>query len=209
MSTYTSGALGILFIAVLATTAQTLSAHEIVSEDASSSAHVETMEPAQANLHTKDSKGHEHPQSWSLFAFFKNILLSWKHGLHEDPKQSAPTVVSHFHPALDISDWPQKPSVQVHMHPDAIDGWNLEILTQGFRFAPEHVNGAVVANEGHAHLYIDGVKITRLYGNWYLVPSKLIEGSGAHEIVVTLNGNDHSDLLYKGARIEAKTSVMQ
>lgn len=112
----------------------------------------------------------------------------------------------HAHEPVDVSAWPSEPSVAITLHPDSMSGWNLEILPQHFRFAPEHVNGAVVANEGHAHLYVNGKKIGRVYGLWQHLPADIFL-TGSNEVVVTLNANDHSDLAHEGVRIEAKATV--
>lgn len=66
---------------------------------------------------------------------------------------------------------------------------------EDFRFAPERASTAHVAGEGHAHLFIDGKKITRLYGEWYHVPALT---PGVHKITVTLNANSHEDLTVQG-----------
>ncbi len=112
------------------------------------------------------------------------------------------------HPPLDVGQWPLVPSVSIQLHPDAISGWNLEATTTNFRLAPEHVNTAVLPNEGHMHVYVDGKKISRVYGNWYHLPKELFVGAGPHTVLVTLNANDHSDLSLKGARLEAKSEVI-
>lgn len=52
----------------------------------------------------------------------------------------------------------------------------------------------------YAHLYVDGTKITRLYGNWYYLESL---PAGRHEITVSLNTNNHETLIYNGQPIEA------
>ncbi|HEY9597498.1 MAG TPA: hypothetical protein V6D33_07495, partial [Cyanophyceae cyanobacterium] len=49
--------------------------------------------------------------------------------------------------------------------------------------------------EGHAHLYVNGKKLTRLYGSWYYL-SNLTPGS--HKITVTLNTNRHENLIHNG-----------
>jgi hypothetical protein len=73
-----------------------------------------------------------------------------------------------------------------------------------FRFVPEHASRAHVLGEGHAHLYINGNKVTRLYGEWYHIPAL---SPGTHKIVVTLNANSHEDLVVKGKVISNKQEV--
>jgi hypothetical protein len=62
-----------------------------------------------------------------------------------------------------------------------------------------------VAGEGHAHLYIDGKKITRLYGEWYFIPSLK---PGTHTIRVTLNANTHEDYAVGGKLVEDTVTVV-
>lgn len=113
----------------------------------------------------------------------------------------------HAHEALDVGVWPSMPSVAVTLHADALSGYNLEITPQNFTFAPQHVNGAVVPNEGHAHVMVNGVKFARVYDTWFHIPGETFR-EGENEVLVTLNANDHSELEHNGARIEASQHVV-
>lgn len=109
------------------------------------------------------------------------------------------------HQNLEIPEGQPIPEIKLIVHPDSMKGWNLEIQVTNFSFAPERANSTSSTKEGHAHLYIDGKKITRLYGQWYHLPS--LE-PGKHEITVTLNSNRHETLVYKGKPISA-TAIIQ
>lgn len=82
------------------------------------------------------------------------------------------------------------PTIKLNVTPDTKSGFNLHIETTNWSWAPDRVNSEAKPNEGHGHLYIDGVKIGRLYGAWHHLDSLT---PGRHEIKVTLNANDHSD----------------
>ncbi len=84
---------------------------------------------------------------------------------------------------------------------DPMSGWNIYVQVKNFRFAPEHASQAHQSGEGHAHLYINGNKIARLYGNWIHVPEFIKD---KNEIKVTLNSNDHQTLTIGGRAIEKK-----
>ena len=100
------------------------------------------------------------------------------------------------------------PSVDLVVHPDGHDsGWNLEFRTENFRFSPEKVNGTHVNGEGHAHLYIDGVKFTRLYSEWFFLGPEHLP-TGEHKLTVTLNANDHSEYMLGDRRIEDSESFI-
>lgn len=83
-------------------------------------------------------------------------------------------------------------------------GVNVHIGTRLWNWAPQNVNAAHIPGEGHAHIYVDGEKINRVYGPYYHIP-KLSPGD--HEIRVTLNANSHNDLTLNGEPIEATTTV--
>lgn len=81
------------------------------------------------------------------------------------------------------------PSVDLVVHPDDRQGWNLELKLTNFKFTPEKVNQPGNSyQEGHAHLYVNGKKVTRIYGNWYYLAEL---PPGRHEVRVSLNGNGH------------------
>ena len=58
------------------------------------------------------------------------------------------------------------PSVRKRLGKDAHTkgAFNLFVDLENFRFTPEEVNKTSRINEGHAHLYLNGKKVTRLYG---------------------------------------------
>lgn len=99
----------------------------------------------------------------------------------------------------------QAPTVSFDISPDPLGGFNVHIQTQRFTWAPEHVNGAPVLGEGHAHIYVDGEKINRVYGPWYKLPSL---APGEHVVRVTLNANDHSVYAVNGHPVATSTTVI-
>jgi hypothetical protein len=99
------------------------------------------------------------------------------------------------HGKMEVGDVSAPRSLTLTVHKDPKAGWNLQVQVENFRFAPEHASTPHVPGEGHAHLFIDGKKITRLYGEWYHIPNLT---PGTHKITVTLNANSHEDLMVKG-----------
>ena len=91
-------------------------------------------------------------------------------------------------------------SVQVTAEVDPIDGINVFIVPSGFVFAPENVNQADVDGEGHAHIYVDGEKVSRVYGERFHLTGV---GQGDHEIRVTLNANSHGAYAVGGQVVQA------
>ncbi|MBT5573816.1 hypothetical protein N9C75_02035 [Alphaproteobacteria bacterium] len=96
------------------------------------------------------------------------------------------------------------PTIIAKLEKDPVSGFNLNLETSNFIFAPElsgleHKNGM-----GHAHLYIDGQKIARLYGNWF----HIIEiPKGAKTLEITLNSNDHRPFFLNNILISSIITV--
>lgn len=95
------------------------------------------------------------------------------------------------------------PTVGVIMHPDAMSGWNLEIVTTNFTFSPETVGQANEPGIGHAHVYINGRKLARIYSPWMHIDTLF---AGETTVSVSLNGNDHRPLSIDGTPLAAETT---
>ncbi|WP_134177290.1 MULTISPECIES: hypothetical protein [Cytobacillus] len=97
------------------------------------------------------------------------------------------------------------PAVSISVAPDGPDTWLLRLELLHFSFAPEKVGETHPSyNEGHAHLYINGEKISRLYGQYYHI-GKLKEGK--NEITVSLNSNNHGALMSRGKPVMASITI--
>lgn len=96
------------------------------------------------------------------------------------------------------------PKVELVVSEDAKSGYNIKIIATDFTFTPENANEENVMGEGHAHLYIDGEKIGRVYGNYYHYGGSF---EGTKIFKVTLNANDHSEYSVNGESISAEVPV--
>lgn len=138
------------------------------------------------------------------------VLADMGHGEHGS---TTPTEMPHgegggdhgHHAALEVPVDQPIPTVSLEVYPDPVAGWNLEIQTENWAFAPERVNQTSVTTEGHAHLYLNGEKVTRLYSNWYYLPNL---PAGEHTLTVGLNANGHEALTHDGQPIEASITMM-
>ncbi|WP_306120172.1 MULTISPECIES: hypothetical protein [unclassified Roseitalea] len=112
------------------------------------------------------------------------------HGDHAAHAGAA--VHGHDHTATHVvAPGPDAPSLAIAVEPDPMAGWNLNIRTENFRFAPENASRAHRAGEGHAHVYVNGVKIARHYGPWFHIADL---PRGENRIAVSLTTNDHRTL---------------
>lgn len=80
-------------------------------------------------------------------------------------------------------------------------------LPGNFRFTPSAINGAVEENAGHAHVYVNGRKVMRVYSEWAHLPGQALQ-PGGNLVTVTLNANDHSTWGVDGAPIASSVRVV-
>lgn len=123
--------------------------------------------------------------------FFLNVTKT--PAQHQHQHNEVKSEENHHHKSIELSENDTIPTIKIMVSPDKIEGWNLEIKTTNFVFSPENLDKDSRINEGHGHLYINGKKVTRIYGNWYHIPEL---PQGKNEIKVTLNTNLHEDLIY-------------
>ncbi|MFG6518923.1 hypothetical protein ACGYLX_15855 [Sulfitobacter sp. 1A13496] len=116
--------------------------------------------------------------------------------------------MTHNHPLREVAAGLPVPTITHLVFPDEMDGYNVQVLTENFTFTPSAINKDVVENKGHAHLYINGEKISRVYGNWVHIPSNLLV-AGANAVSVTLNANDHSEWAKDGKSIGSTVIVVK
>lgn len=96
------------------------------------------------------------------------------------------------------------PTVDINVTKDPMAGYNLQVIVDGFEFAPQSASLAHVEGEGHAHVYANGVKLARLYSEWMHLDAL---PNGDVVIEVSLNTNDHRPLAVDGDLIVAKTTI--
>lgn len=110
----------------------------------------------------------------------------------------------HHHKMIEIPAGQPIPSVNLIVHKDPLKGYNLQTQVSNFRFAPENISNAAKPGEGHAHLYVNGKKITRLYGSWYYLENLQ---PGKNAIAVRLNSNNHQTLADNGKIIQDTETI--
>jgi hypothetical protein len=110
----------------------------------------------------------------------------------------------HVHETHDVAAEGAPAITGFRIEKDAVGGWNVFVETENFTFAPELVNTDNVDNTGHAHLYINGTKLARLYG-----PAHHIEALpfGPHDFRVVLNTNQHEEYAIAGRPIAAELTL--
>lgn len=135
--------------------------------------------------------------SFAVLFTFVSIMLYFHNQYGHN--HSAIEASGHLHTRLNIPDGKVVPAISGSVKQDHSGAWLLSIRTDHFAFTPEKAGTDDVGfHEGHAHLYVNGEKINRLYGQYYNLD---YFEKGTYTIKVTLHANDHSLLTYKGEEI--------
>lgn len=82
--------------------------------------------------------------------------------------------------------------------------WRISFETDNFSFSEENADGPHVDNQGHAHIYVNGKKISRLYSNEHTFDNL---DAGRHKLRVTLNTNDHKQYAVHGKLVEVSAMI--
>ncbi|QOR66984.1 hypothetical protein IM538_02075 [Cytobacillus suaedae] len=139
----------------------------------------------------------------SFLIFFIPFLLFFIYFTYQKEHNhfSANTSSHVEHDYLEIPEGYEVPLISISVTQDQSDTWLLEVQTKNFRFTPKMIGTKFPSyNEGHAHLYINGKKINRIYGQYYNLGTLK---QGKNTIKVTLNSNNHEVLFYNGKPIES------
>lgn len=131
-----------------------------------------------------------------IFSFVSVMLYFYNQTGHY---QASHHSGAHSHETVPIPAGEQIPSIEGSVKIDHSGSWLLHIKTDDFKYAPEKAGlNEVNYSEGHAHLFVNGEKINRLYGNYYNLGE--LE-PGTHHIKVTLNANNHGTYTVDGQEI--------
>lgn len=135
---------------------------------------------------------------------------------HSDASQHAPLMIDHskmnhgagdhamMHEALLEVATEDAPILSILITPDPVAGHNLHVMVENFVFSPQNAGHQHVAGEGHAHVYVNGKKLARLYGNWMHLDAL---PKGDVTVEVTLNSNNHRPLALQGQTISAREKL--
>ena len=134
------------------------------------------------------------------------VVIAKQRGMHVDLPVSANPAEDHAHAHTEMYELDEAyPSVELSIH-EGKGGYAVHADTERFTFAPLHADGEHVDGEGHAHIYVDGVKISRMYAPWFYLAAP--KGSGEHVIRVELSTNDHRVYAHDGKAIEASKTIV-
>lgn len=100
------------------------------------------------------------------------------------------------------------PSAELVITKDPTGGFNVQVLTSRFTWRPDMASMKYVEGEGHAHVYLDGEKIMRIYNNWFhLNTFQFATKAGEQLVSIELVGNDHAPYTTEGLPVGAEALV--
>lgn len=108
--------------------------------------------------------------------------------------------------AIEMGSDQNPPSIEMTVAQNANKTWSINLTTQNFEFfEPETEPLEHKEGQGHGHLYLNGLKLQRMYSNTATIGAL---PAGQHIISVTLNSNDHRAFSVEGAPITASAEVI-
>ena len=107
----------------------------------------------------------------------------------------------HQHKSLDIGDMPI-PKILLDVSRDEVDGVNVHVNIENYILnAPNSVDSEHKDYlQGHAHVFVNGVKRQRLYGQDIHIPTEWLV-KGVNQIAISLNSHRHENWVYENKSI--------
>ena len=100
------------------------------------------------------------------------------------------------------------PKATLDVQKDPTGGFNVQVVTSNFVWRPEMASMKHVPGEGHAHVYLDGRKIMRIYNEWFhLNTFQFSTRAGEQLLSIEFVGNDHSPYTVQGLPVGAEQIV--
>ncbi len=84
------------------------------------------------------------------------------------------------------------------------DSWNIAVSTTNFTFVNAPAGTPHIHGEGHAHLYLNGLKLQRLYSEQASIGHLL---PGSYKVSVTLNTHMHAAYMNEGRPVTAVADI--
>ena len=94
------------------------------------------------------------------------------------------------------------PTASLEIKKDPTGGFNVHVVTTNFIWRPEMASMKHVPGEGHAHVFLDGRKIMRIYNEWFhLNTYQFATRAGEQLLSVEFVGNDHAPYTIQGSPV--------
>lgn len=103
----------------------------------------------------------------------------------------------------EVAEGEPQPSLTLSAEP-ANDGWRVTLSTENFSFSQDTVDGPHRPGTGHGHLYLNGLKLQRVFG---VITHIGALPPGNYTFRATLNTNDHRIYSISGKPVSATWAV--
>jgi hypothetical protein len=100
------------------------------------------------------------------------------------------------------------PKATLEIEKDLTGGFNVQVVTTDFIWRPELASMKHVPGEGHAHVFLDGRKIMRIYNQWFhLNTYQFSTRAGEQLLSIEFVGNDHAPYTIQGLPVGTEQIV--
>jgi hypothetical protein len=100
------------------------------------------------------------------------------------------------------------PKATLGIQKDPTGGFNVHVVTTNFAWRPEMASMQHVPGEGHAHVYLEGRKIMRIYNEWFhLNTYQFSTRAGEQLLSIEFVGNDHAPYTIQGLPVGVEQIV--
>ncbi len=94
------------------------------------------------------------------------------------------------------------PTAALEIKKDPTGGFNVHVVTTNFTWRPEMASMKYAPSEGHAHVFLDGRKIMRIYNEWFhLNTYQFATRAGEQLLSIEFVGNDHAPYTIQGSPV--------
>ena len=105
------------------------------------------------------------------------------------------------HPGNKIDAEKPYPLINLEIMKDKVDGYNLYIDLKNFTLSPSQIGSENQSNTGYLQLFINDIKITRVYSNWVHVPQRFFNLK-ENFIKITFYSNLFDEFTIEGRPLE-------
>ena len=105
------------------------------------------------------------------------------------------------HPGNKIDAEKPYPLINLEIIKDKVDGYNLYIDLEHFTLNPSQIGTENQSNMGYLQLFINDIKITRVYSNWVHVPQRFFNLKD-NFIKITFNSNLYDEFTIEGEPLQ-------
>jgi len=134
---------------------------------------------------------------------FLLICSTWSFAANQQASK-----MEHVHKEIEIPANKTVPKIHAQLYKDERDGFNLHINLINYEIEAPEFATTTAQNilEGHAHLFINGVKIGRLYSPYNHLKADLFN-EGINMVTVTLNSHQHDTWTYKNRPLTSSITI--